>query len=548
MLSRISFGAVRNQYWCSPTTKACHLSSKRKKYILALWNFLDRVLAYNITLAHVPGRANAAADFLSRMETEPGATLQLGLTDSLPVREIKVSMTAKTPDISINELQFNNTSLEKNSTHAEYETILNNIPGIKEKFPELTNFIREKESMCDSEYTSLTRAENNALHEPDPLNDFEISEHATTLNLKAEQSKDPALRKVRKWLEENSDIDITYETHEIKKYAKHHSRLVLENGIIYRKFFNDVGIVSHLQYCVPKHLRSEILYRLHNSPTSGHLGINKTVYEFRKRFYFPSFTEYLLNYVKNCSTCLQTKNIQQKRLGPPPESLVSDQNFPGDMMQIDLVGQFDAPVYKYALTAIDDFSKYLFAVPLSSISAENVAKALVSIFLKHSYIPKTILADLGTGFTSKLMHELTNMLEIKLNHASLKHAQTVDVVERAHSAFKRILKINSTSAWSNWHKFVNIATFVHNTSYHVSIGTTPSLIFHGREPLKPIDLRFSKHVNSSQPSSDFVNDFQDNLVQQFCETKSRILNSYHRYRNYYDRKAEAQPLKKHEYC
>ena len=159
--------------------------------------------------------------------------------------------------------------------------------------------------------------------------------------------------------------------------------------------------------------------------------------------------------------CLQTKNIQQKRLRPPLESLASDQNFSGDMMQIDLVGQFNAPAYKYALTAIDVFSKYLFAVPLSSISAENVAEALVSIFLKHSYIPKTILADLGTGFTSKLMHELTNKLEIILNHASLKHAQTVGVVERA---FKRILKNNSTSAWSNWHKFVDIATFVHNTS------------------------------------------------------------------------------------
>ena len=241
---------------------------------------------------------------------------------------------------------------------------------------------------------------------------------------------------------------------------KSRSRQNIEKGIIYRKFFNDVGVVTHLQYCVPKLLCSEIVYRLHNSPTSGHLGINKTIYEFRKGFYFPSFTEYLLNYVKNCSTCLQTKNIQQKRLRLPLESLASDQNFAGDKMQIDLMGHFNSPVYKYALTGIDVFSQYFLAVPLSSISTENVAKALVSIFLKHGYIPKTTLAELGT---SKLMHELTNMLEIKLNHASLKHVQTVGVVEIAHRAFKRILKINSTSAWSNWHKFVYIATFVHNT-------------------------------------------------------------------------------------
>ena len=29
----------------------------------SLWNFMDRVIAYNIVLAHIPGKANAAADF-----------------------------------------------------------------------------------------------------------------------------------------------------------------------------------------------------------------------------------------------------------------------------------------------------------------------------------------------------------------------------------------------------------------------------------------------------------------------------------------------------
>ena len=28
----------------------------------ALWNFMDRVIAYNIVLAHIPGPANAAVD------------------------------------------------------------------------------------------------------------------------------------------------------------------------------------------------------------------------------------------------------------------------------------------------------------------------------------------------------------------------------------------------------------------------------------------------------------------------------------------------------
>ena len=35
----------------------------------SLWNCLDRVLSFNILLAHFPGKANSAADFLSRIQT-----------------------------------------------------------------------------------------------------------------------------------------------------------------------------------------------------------------------------------------------------------------------------------------------------------------------------------------------------------------------------------------------------------------------------------------------------------------------------------------------
>ena len=37
------------------------------------------------------------------------------------------------------------------------------------------------------------------------------------------------------------------------------------------------------------------------------------------------------------------------------------------------------------------------------------------------------------------MHELAKLLEIKIGHATLKHAESVGVVERAHGALKRIL-------------------------------------------------------------------------------------------------------------
>ena len=163
------------------------------------------------------------------------------------------------------------------------------------------------------------------------------------------------------------------------------------------------------------------------------------------------------------------------------------------MLQIDLVGPLQSPLYRYVLTGIDVFTKYLFAVPLTNGRSETVARELTSIFFRHSYLPKTILSDLGTTFVSELMHELTKLLEIKLEHASLKHPQTVGVVERSHSALKRILKLNTTEQWNDWYKYVQLAAFIHNTSYHFAIGTSPTTLFHGRKPLKPLDLRFNKN-------------------------------------------------------
>ena len=70
----------------------------------SLWNCLDRVLSFNILLAHIPGKANSAADFLSRMQTDPNLTIQIKLTDHVPEREIKIETEAKAPDVSLSNI------------------------------------------------------------------------------------------------------------------------------------------------------------------------------------------------------------------------------------------------------------------------------------------------------------------------------------------------------------------------------------------------------------------------------------------------------------
>ena len=523
----------------------------------SLWNCLDRLLSFNLVIAHIPGRANYAADFLSRMQTDPTQTLELKLNDKIPIKEIEVETTAKTPDVLVNSIESMEDIFDDlTPTNVNNDAIISQLKqqGISD------DILKQIQSQTQSQPSQddilgLIRfkakiSEINAIEMHDPADSLtDVLDRLEPLDLVQEQAKDDSIKEVLKWKKENKISDLTYASFALKKYAKQFDRLVIDNGILCRQFFDHTGKVMYLQVCLPKHLWKEVIYRLHNSPIAGHVGMVRTIQEFRKRFYFPGFNEYFMQTIKNCLTCIQQKSVSNNALRPFLQPVSSLQSFPGDMLQIDIVGPLPSVLYKYVLTGIDVFSKYLFAVPLTSISANRVAQELSSIFFQHSYIPHTIFSDLGSNFVSDLMHELSNLLEIRLKHASLKHAQTLGVVERAHGALKRILKLNTNEQWTNWFRYVPLATYIHNTSFYSSIGCTPSSIFHGREPTKPLDVRLSnKSIKTMDPKSDFVIELQDAMQEKFAANKSRLINSYHKYRKYYDQKAEANPLKLHEYC
>ena len=211
------------------------------------------------------------------------------------------------------------------------------------------------------------------------------------MDIQTEQKKDPALRKFICWIQNGCNDDITYASFELKKYHKHLSRLQIQKEIMMHQFFDDVAKVPQYQNCIPKHLRKEVLYRIHNSRKRGHLDVVRTAQEFRRRFYFPGFSEFLTENIRNCLSCSTLKRVQNRQLHPPLQPISSEQLFPGDMMQIELVETFQSTIYKYSLSGIDIFSKYLFAVPLTSAHAANVAEAIllifssIAIFLRHFY-------------------------------------------------------------------------------------------------------------------------------------------------------------------
>ena len=251
----------------------------------------------------------------------------------------------------------------------------------------------------------------------------------------------------------------------------------------------------------------------------------------------------------SCEQCIRESRIDRSLTRPPLQNPNEHITAPEDAMQIDLVPELTpSGGYENIVTAMDVFSRYLFAYPTSNQDAKTIAKVLINIMTKHSYLPTTLISDKGTAFMSLVIKEVAGVLGITLKHATTKHAQTIGLLERSHASIKQALKVETGERRSLWHKHINIAVLNYNTSYHTSIGREPSRVFHGRNLYNVLDLKLEicpqqQPIPSSQIAQEVLE--QTEMIHQ--DVRKNIMQAYIKYKAYYDKKANASKLNEADY-
>ena len=274
-----------------------------------------------------------------------------------------------------------------------------------------------------------------------------------------------------------------------KHYKANEDRIMHKDGLLFRKYYGETGSVKYYQILIPKQLVNEVLRNLHGE-FGKHPGITKTIIAYREKYYYPNMAQLIREWAMSCEQCLKESRINPRLTRLPLQNPSEYITAPEDAMQIYLVpGLPPSGSYENIVTAMDVFSRYLFAYPTSNQDAKTVAKVIINIMTKHAYLPTTIISDKGIAFTSHVIKEEDGVLGITLKHPTTKHAQTIGLLERSHASIKQALKIETGERRSLWHKYVSIAVLNYNTSYHVSIGCEPSRVFHGRIPYNIFGLK-----------------------------------------------------------
>ena len=240
-------------------------------------------------------------------------------------------------------------------------------------------------------------------------------------------------------------------------------------------------------------------------------------------------------WVMSCEQCLRESRINPRLNHPPLQNSNGYITATEDAMQIDLVpGLPPSGGFENIVTAMDVFSRFLFAYPTSKQGAKLIAKKIVTIMTKHASLPTALISDKGTAFTSHAIKDVAGVLGITLKHATTNQAQTIGLLERSHASIRQTLRIETGERRSLWLKYVSFAVLNYNTSYHASNGCEPSGVFHGRIPYNILDFKVGiRPQKISSPDSEIAQDVLEQTEMIFQVVRKNAMQAYIKYKAYF---------------
>ena len=138
-----------------------------------------------------------------------------------------------------------------------------------------------------------------------------------------------------------------------KHYKANEDRIILKDGLLFRKFYRETGSVKCYQNPIPKQLVNEILRNLHEE-FGKRPGITKTIIAYREKYYYPNMAQLIREWVMSCEQCLRESRIILRFTRPPLQKPNEYITAPEGALQIDLFPRLPpSGGYENIVTAMD---------------------------------------------------------------------------------------------------------------------------------------------------------------------------------------------------
>ncbi len=252
---------------------------------------------------------------------------------------------------------------------------------------------------------------------------------------------------------------------------------------------------------VPIQHREAVFQSLHSI---HHPGVRATRHLIAARFCWPQMAKAITLMDRACLHCQQGKVHKLVHL-QPAEIPVPHRRFAH--IHVDLVGPLPpSRGHTYLFTIIDQTSRWPEAIPLTSITAADCARALFAGWVSRFGVPATITSDRGAQFTSALWAGLCSLLNIQHSPTTAYHPQSNGLVKRFHRRLKDTLR--SRAAAADWHDHLPWVMLGIRASFREDSEFSPAEAVFGLQLILP-----GQFINTAEsPLPSFLSDLQTTMT------------------------------------
>jgi hypothetical protein len=138
--------------------------------------------------------------------------------------------------------------------------------------------------------------------------------------------------------------------------------------------------------------------------------------------------------------------------------------------------------YDFIWVIIDHFSNVAHFIPVkTTCKGAKLAELYIARIVCLHGVPKKIVPDRGTQFTSRFWEKLHEAMDTRLNFSLVYHPQTDGHTERVNQILEDMLRACALKDSKSWDKCLLYVEFSYNNSYQKSLKMSSFKVLYGHK-------------------------------------------------------------------
>jgi hypothetical protein len=321
--------------------------------------------------------------------------------------------------------------------------------------------------------------------------------------------------------------------------AQHY--FIAEDDLLRRYYVDKTQGPKHkvikTQLLLPVSMRTKVLHAYHDAMGSTHFAVTKTLNNIKDKYYWPSMTQDVCNYVRTCQACQEHKRPYNQlrpvlKLDEVPEAM--------SHVTVDLLGPLKTTQTgkKYILCVIDNCTKFPVLHPLPDAKAQTVGRAFYQSWITMFGAPTQVSSDQGPSFISDVWHEMCKYYDVKVSLSCPYVPREHGVVERLQETVQQALSFYLDKYDDQWDiPLQGIAEAIRNAP-SATTGYSPNMLLYGRENKKLIDTVLLPPPHAKRTVRDYLQQLITNLETSRETSKGITEKHMTRYKEQFDKRSQ----------